>query len=152
MNLDDFLKALRDFNAALPKELPRIMAALALDAKDMIEQRVTTTGQSATGEKFGDYVEGPYKEMRNERGLETSYVDFRNTNEMWRSISVVGTKITANLATATIGSETQDGEDKLEWQHDRYDKEVLALTQEEIKELEETATKEIQALLDKFIG
>lgn len=151
MNLDEFIKALQSFNTELEIELPNIMARLALDAKDMIEQRVTTTGLNANNDKFGDYVEGAYKNTREERGLETSFVDFRNTGRMWNSITVIGTKITAKLATATLGSNSPEEEDKLEWQYDRYNSEVLELTISEIAELETTFAAEVQLLLDKFL-
>ena len=50
------------------------------------------------------------------------------------------------------GSNTPEEEDKLEWQFDRYDNEVLELTLSEIKELEESITAEIQDLLNKYLN
>jgi len=151
MELSDFSDSLRAFTKGLETQLPLFMSQLALDAKDMIEQRVTTTGLNSKGNEFGQYAEGTYKEFREEKGLNTSFVDFRNTGAMWKSINVVGTKISATLATATLGSQTQEEEDKLEWQEERYGDEVLELTTSEIVELEITYNKLIENLLKSFV-
>ena len=151
MSPSEFAKALRDFAKALETELPKFMSQLALDAKDIIEQRVTRTGQDADGNEFGQYVEGTYKQMKEDKGLETAYVDFRNTGAMWKSITVVGSRISASLATVTLGSQTQEEEDKLEWQEERYGSEVLELSKSEIAELEETYGILVQNLLNQYI-
>ena len=151
MSPSEFAKALRDFAKALETELPKFMSQLALDAKDIIEQRVTRTGQDADGNEFGQYVEGTYKQMKEDKGLETAYVDFRNTGAMWKSIIVVGSRISASLATVTLGSQTQEEEDKLEWQEERYGSEVLELSKSEIAELEETYGILVQNLLNQYI-
>lgn len=151
MNLDEFSKSLRAFATALETQLPVIMSSLALDAKDMIEQRVTRTGINAQGNQFGDYVEGVYKQDKEDTGKQTAFVDFRNTGRMWNSITVIGNRISASLSVVTVGSSTAEEEDKLEFQEERYDAEVLELNLEEIAELEETAIAQIQILLDSFL-
>lgn len=151
MRLDEYINNMRKFTQEVEQNIPDIMVQSANDGLADIENRITTTGKNEFGEQIGEYVEGRYKEFRQDRGLETDFVSLRNTGRMWSNTKIVGVKTNGFLTTVTIGGDLKETQDKLEWNADRYDNDILALSDSEIENISKGVDHQLQVLANKFL-
>lgn len=151
VSLKKYTEDIRNFTEELSKQLPNIVSRVGLDTLDKIEQRMTETGKSSTGEQFGAYVEGRYKDFKSGRGQQTNFVTLRLTGRMWSNINIIDIKNTLTKSTVIIGGQSQETQDKLEHNAERYDKDILSMSLEEEKQADEDIDKELTELANKFL-
>lgn len=151
MNLEQYIQELRDFASNVQRNIPEIMVQAANDGLADIETRITSSGQDEFGNVFGHYVEGRYKDYRREKGLEADFVTLQNTNRMWSNISIVAVKTAGFLTTVTIGGQLEETQNKLEWNSDRYETDILALSEQEVADITDTVEKEIEILAKNIL-
>lgn len=92
-----------------------------------------------------------YKKWREENGLQTDHVDLTFTGDMFRNLGIVKTGLTSkDVYVVEVGGKTEDSQDKIDWNSDRY-KDILRLSKDEEKLLSKVADEEITRII-KNIG
>lgn len=99
--------------------------AAALSVFAIHKPRIFEQGRDANGNLIGQYVDGPYKELRREKGRETGFVNLSMTEQMKRDYQPSLTGLVG------YGFTNQFNLDKSYWNEERYDKEIFALSDAE---------------------
>lgn len=95
---------------------------------------------------------GGYKRIREIEGRQVVFKDFERTSEMWKSIHVMGTQSIGLKFITTIGTENKLSQKKLEGNVKREGKEILMLSNKELKDLQEMLDKWLTNKVDKVFN
>lgn len=100
MNIDAAISQMNNLITALPPITEEATIAMAMNAKAMIQDRVQTTGMTAT-QMMSPYSKG-YAAKRASKGKQTAFVDLTFTGEMFRTLEVTESGVTDNIGHATL--------------------------------------------------
>ncbi len=151
VNLDQFIQNLKAFGSAYESEFPDMVLEGAISAKSEIQDRFIESGQDSLGGAFGEYT--PYtKTLRGAKGLQTSFVDLKDTGDMWRSIGVVNKEINGAKAIITLGPKNSDALMKLNDNSERFGKQILELSDSEEENFGDVIDFKTQLLINQYLG
>jgi hypothetical protein len=114
------------------KKFTRI-AALTVFA--IHKPRIFEKGLTANNTRIGEYKDGPYKELRAEKGRETGFVNLAFTEAMKRDYQPTSQGVVG------YGFSRQIELDKANWNEERYKAVIFDLSDEEWQLFENTWTK-----------
>ena len=92
---------------------------------------------------------GGYKEFRDLHGKQTGFVDFSFSGDMWKNIKVISGEAEHRAGIATISADNPADLAKLQGNVDRRG-DILALTEEEQKEVALTIEDGVKAIISKY--
>lgn len=107
------------------------------------EERVTALGKKG--------VMLSYKDFREVNNLNSSFKNFEFTGEMWRSINVLETRSTKNQVTVIIGADNQEAADKLQFNSETENVNIIEPSKEEIEVVRKNLEKWLSNILKKSI-
>lgn len=76
-----------------------------------------------------------WKEIRKEAGLQTDYVDLSYSNEMWRGMAPQQPYLENNMLIAPLAHNNTEGQNKMDWNRDRYGNFIQKVLEGENEEL-----------------
>ena len=174
-DLIHIFEAVRD---ALDEVLPQAATSVSLAAKGLAQKTIqergfgetystneipiwfmTGRGKSKRGEAFLEAEKkkgrttAAYYEFRQAEGLQTKFVDLTFSGEMWRGMFPREVEVQGNYYIAPLGCNTKAGQDKLNWQYERYGNFFAdVLKGDNLKKMYQVANDEIYRLLLEKIG
>lgn len=113
-----------DITAKL-KQFEKFQRQAALTVFATHKPRIFEKGIAADNTKIGEYVDGPYKDMRRSRGREVGFVNLEMFGSMKKDYQVT------KAGQVGFGFSNQVEASKADFNEDRYKKAIFALTQEE---------------------
>jgi len=140
-----FSQAIDELPTAIAEKF-RIVAGN--DLKEMIKLRVQT-GEDSEGGGFKPYAPLTV-EIRQNKGMQTSFKDFTFTGEMWRKFGEKSFTATKNNASITLGGTNADAEMKINDNTEREGKNIIEPSDEEIKYVEDFLIEEIDNYLSSL--
>ena len=112
--------------------------------------------KSKRGDKFleGKKKQGEntvsYSELRQAEGLQINFVDLTFSGEMWRNMFPREVIVEGNYYIAPLGCNTKDGQNKLNWNYERYGNFFAKiLTGDNLKLMYEVANAELERFLQE---
>lgn len=145
MNVDTFNKKLSEAINAIGEALPKIIDERANNAIALIKNRFIQQGlevdESGNEVAFPAYSESYRKRKEKRYGPQTAN-RLVLTGDMLRKLQIVNRQASKNIYTASVGGSDQLSEEKLGYNSERYG-DVLKLSNEEIKTLQDAATEDI---------
>lgn len=148
MSPEEYVARLSSFKAALERELPEFTAIQALDANALVQNRIINRGLNEEDVQLGMYTEGQYKKKREKRGRQTEYVDLTFTRGgagMFGSTGLIFQEYQLGIARAVVGGKDEFTQNKLQWNSERYKTDVLGLTDDEVKLLDQNYTEWVES-------
>jgi len=128
-----------------PLETEKALKVAALDAKALIEKRVTSTGKGVQGD-FSPYG-NEWRKKRIAKLRQVDHKDFHYSGSMWGGVRVLDSA----PSTVTIGTSGHDengasNRDKMEGHVERENQALLDMTTEEIETVTAAVEKELAKL------
>lgn len=112
--------------------------------------------KSKRGDKFleGKKKQGEntvsYSELRQAEGLQINFVDLTFSEEMWRNMFPREVIVEGNYYIAPLGCNTKDGQNKLNWNYERYGNFFAkVLTGDNLKLMYDVANAELERFLQE---
>ncbi len=106
-------------------EFEKWQRAAALTVFAQHKPRIFEKGLASDGSKIGSYEDGAYKDKRQKRGRETSFVNLEMTGSMKKDYQPTKSGIVGYGFSNTTESA------KADYNEDRYEKAIFALTEQE---------------------
>ena len=167
-------KALRD---ALPEVMPAVATSVSLSAKAIAERTIKDKGfgelysavdvpawflegkqLNNSGKNFldnineSDYPFTNWGELRKAQGLQNSHVDLTYSGKMWAGMFPQDVEVTGVRYIAPLGNNNKEGQNKMNWNFDRYGDFVgRTLTGDNLDLLYNVAFDELVRLIDEKI-
>ncbi len=116
------------------------------DTLQLISRRIFNEGKATDGNKIGDYVEGRYKEEREQAGFQTEYVDLQRRSDLFQSVQTV-----AKDDTVVIGVINPDSARISDYLEERYNKKIFTASQAEIDHAKETAVEYLKEQVSEIV-
>lgn len=103
--IQDLPGKLRTVRDSLIEDRPREALIIALDLNALVKIRIQRSGENAEGRPFSPYSQ-LYAKRRQNKGLQTNYVDFTDTGRMWANIrpQIVGNTLATTVIDTKAGN------------------------------------------------
>jgi hypothetical protein len=121
---------------------------ISLDLKALVQLRIQTDGDNATGSKFAPYTSKYAKYGRRDLGYQDQYFDFTRTGQAFANIRPQVTEDTDTSTTVTVSGTNQDTIDKLAGQVKKRGN-ILTPSDEELDIAREANRRRIQKYIPK---
>lgn len=103
-------------------------------------------------DKNDEFATGNWREFREAQGLQTKHVDLTYSGKMWAGMFPQEVQISGYKYIAPLGNNTQEGQDKMNWNFERYGDFIgETLTGENLDILYRVAIDELIRFLDARI-
>jgi hypothetical protein len=112
VKINEYIRKLERLEAELPTIVLNEISSTALDAKDMLQQRLQETGLNSKGQPFRPYSPD-YQEKKTKAGKYKGIVDFTDENRMLNNIGVLDKRSDANKAVVVVGARAEENRAKL---------------------------------------
>lgn len=170
--IDDLIKNIQQTRYELEAQLPRIAEELANSTKVLAERNINDFGfgyeysekevpayyflDKAINQAGRDGVKKKAKEgeglswggFREMQGLESDHVTLNYSNEMWKGMLIVRSEVTGKKYISYLGHTNQAGQDKMNWNFERYGNFILdSLT---VKDKDYLSGYALEAILSIF--
>lgn len=104
------------------------------------------------GKKADGEYKVSYKDLRQAEELQINYVDLTFSGEMWRTMFPKDVEINGNYYIAPLGCNTRSGQEKLNWQYERYGNFFeRVLTGDNLQKMYDVANAELVRFLEKYL-
>jgi hypothetical protein len=101
-------------------------------------------------DELGLEGEASYKELRAAQGLQVAHVDLTYSGEMWRGMLPAEPEIHGGIAIAPLGHTNRDGQDKMNWNFERYGDFIgETLTGDNFDTLKTVAAEEVNRIIQR---
>ena len=136
--LDSIIGKVDQTIETLERNLPDHVRRAGLNAKELIDSRITNTGLNAEGQSITNQFTGnvysvDYAEFKKSKGRQVAYVDLQLTGDMWRNVGVEET-VSGNEFKVTVQPRNEENQKKMDDNARRYGP-ILALSDEESAEI-----------------
>lgn len=142
--LQDLIKRMKDIRESLEQALPEIATSVSLTAKALAERTIKEKGFGAVysytpvpaywmlgkensnrGKSFieaaiDDDKSIAWRDVRAAEGMQTEHVDLTFTGEMFAGMYPGDVERNGDIYIAPLGHTNKAGQDKMNWNHDRY--------------------------------
>jgi hypothetical protein len=112
VKIQELIRKLERCEAELPTIVLNEISQTALDAKDMIQQRLQETGRDSKGNPFRPYSP-EYQKEKTKAGKYKGIVDFTDENRMLNNIGVLDKRSDVNKAVVVVGARAEENRAKL---------------------------------------
>lgn len=146
-SIRDYIAELRKRKALLQANRRKECERIVLDAKALVQLRIQTSSENASGSQFEDYNPIYAVHGRKEKGYQAERFDFTRTGVAWRSILPVTVEESNNTIHVDLLPRDQKNRDKLNGQF-RKRGNILLLSAEEIRILQEANRERILKYLN----